>query len=437
MTGDITIHGLLKQAIVFLFINSAITIVLNKRVITASTAFWFGWIFLLTGTISFINNDLMSNYGNIEIYYISLFHKAALIGFSIGNIIAVIISSNKKVVKSLENTPLFDYSRFISDSLTDKFLIIIFFIGVVFFTQRLSVVGFGLDYFTNAREVYLEREFNIFNWIGTHLSVIVYCLIIVQGIKDSFGTMNLKRLLKVIIYCSPLFLANSTRTFLILPLINYFSSFLLMRALLFRGIKIIKIKELVFFTTVLIGLLTIFSVIGFLRGGYGSDFNAYRLVVGWPISTSYALDSWINAALNCPSTNGLMTFDWFVNFFDRIGLLDFSYEKNIIKNINKGFILSNNSASVIPRSMIPDIIFDFGKTGFFAATILITLFSQIITIIFVGKGIFKHGIATLFFIGMFMTIQDSIFSPVFVTTTFWLLVLNVYAKKNVDDSEAL
>lgn len=429
-----SIFGLLLQCFIFFAFNLLFCIKLNKTLIAGSTSFWFAWILLLLGTKSFVGNNLMQDFGEIEYSYVSLFHRAAFIGFIIGSFISYLNYHNNKG-KQVDFDSMYVLSKYLTEFVSRKILNIILIIGVIFFLTRLQQISLGSDYFTDAREIYKEREFNFFNWIGTHLTVVIYCLLIFQGVYDSFHKMNLKKLLKVILYCSPLFLANSTRTFLIFPLINYFAGFLLMRSLLTYNFKVIKRSEIFNFSLLLFSMLMIFSIIGFLRGGYGKEFSLYTTIVSWPVSTSYALESWLNAAIISDSTNGLLTFDWFANFIERIGLIDFTSEKDILTNINKGFKRHNNPAPYIPRSIIPDIIFDFGKESLFIVTFIITALSQVITINFAGKGLAKHAFASLVFIAMFMTIQKSIFSPGFVSACFWIIILNWFARSKINEYE--
>lgn len=431
-----TINFLIIQGLTLAFINIIVAKIFNKTLITGASAFWFGWLFLLFGTKSFINDGLMENFGSLEIEYISTFHQGAFLGFILGSLASLgVINQNKNYNKKpLEK--IYFFANYLSNQVTGKLLNYLLLVGSILFIQRVMSVGLNLDYFTNAREVYKERGFNIFAWIGTHLSVIISTFIVIQGINDGFEKMNMKKLFKIILFAAPLFLANATRTFLIFPLINYFASFLLMRSVLKRQYrkKIISNKEIGKFLGALGILLLIFSLIGFIRGGYGESFNPYYAIVSWPVSTSFALESWLIVAENSRGTGGLLTFDWFANFLERIGLIDFSQEKDSLRLITEGFIQSNNPAHVIPRSMIPDLIFDFGSSNLFLAILIITFIAQVTIINFTGKSLIKHKIAASLFIGMFMSIQNSILAPGFVVSIFWIFVISFYVnhkmKKN-------
>ena len=423
-----SLDTLIIQSIILALLNTFFTKLFNKTIITASVAFWFGWILLLILTRQFINDDLIKEFGSLELFYIDKFHKASFIGFFIASLFN--FNYVRKVTSLKEIEKLHLYSRYISNEITDKVLIYLLIVGLLLLLIKIKTFGLSLNFFTQARGLYNENNFDFLSWLGTHLSVIVSSLIIVQGINDGFGKFNTKKIFKIILYSSPLYLSSATRTFLIFPLLNYFSSFLLTRSYLFRfdNRKLINTKEIKKGIIILSLMLLIFSVIGFQRGGYGSSFDLYYLIASWPVSTSFALESWLVEALSSSGTNGLLTFNWFANFLDRIGLLNYTVEKNSLIEIREYFISTGNSAAVIPRSMLPELIFDFGKEAFFYVTILITFISQHISIRFSGRNIIKHKFATAFFIAMFMSIQTSIFSPGFVVSIFWIILLNLYVK---------
>ncbi|AUS05838.1 O-antigen polymerase [Pseudotamlana carrageenivorans] len=422
------LQQLLIQIIIFAIINIKLALALNKRIITAATSFWTGWLFLILGTISFQNNGLINKMGSLELYYISRLHIGAFLGFSLGSMILSIKKTSSK--SKINLTRLHEKSIILSEVISKRFLNILLIIGLIFFAQRISQVGLSANIFSELRSVYNKRSFNFFSWLGTHISVIVYFFIIVQGIKDNFDGMNLKKLFKIILYASPLFLANATRTFLIFPLIHYFSSFLLMRAYCSKKLIIINKREL---KKIVLGfgtMLLIFSTIGFFRGGYGEKLNLYLTIVGWPVSTSGALDSWLTDSIyNAGETNGFLNFGWFANFSDRLGLIDYSKEKEVLISTLFEFLKNNNSAAVIPRSIIPDIIYDFGINSVLTTMLILSFISQIITINFTGKSIPKHVLSGLFFVGSFMTIQNTYFSPGFISLLFWAFFFNFLLTK--------
>lgn len=425
------IDSLIFQGLIFAILNTLICKIINKTLITASFAYWSGWLVLLILTKKFIKDDLIPDFGSLSLHYVALFHQVSFVGFFLGSIVNINFSKKSINVNRLDKILIL--SSNISNGI-NRYLIYILIIGSILFINKVRTHGFNLDFFTNVRADYNERNFNFLNWIGIHLSVIVSTLIIVQGINDGFKTLNIKKLFKIILFSAPLYLSSGTRTFLIFPIINYFSSFILFRSFLSRYgksifIKFDEIKKILKLTGI---MLVVFSLIGFVRGGYGSSFDLFYVIAAWPVSTSFALESWLFEAIYSDGTNGLLTFDWFSNFFHRVGIIDFSQEKNELINIDYYFKKTGNPASVIPRSMIPDLIFDFGKDSFIIATLIITSISQYISIRFIGISIVKHFLATLFFIAMFMTIQDSIFSPGFVVSLFWVIVINFFTNKKLN-----
>jgi hypothetical protein len=168
---------------------------------------------------------------------------------------------------------------------------------------------------------------------------------------------------------------------------------------------------------------------GFLRGGYGEKFDILYTIVIWPVSTLTAMDDWVAAALTSERTYGLNTFGWFANIFSRFGLIDTTSTTNAMQSVLYYFEDVNNSARVIPRSILPDIIFDFGSQSVFFVMALIAFLLEFVSRRFVGAGIFLHVLAVQAFFSSGMTIQISIFNPPVVVALFWAAVLALYMRK--------
>lgn len=423
MFVDLDIQGLLLQSIFFAVISIGVSKKLNFTFINAASAFWFGWITLVTGTISYINSGEMDALSSKEIYYISQLHFGVFIGFLLASI-TVSLLGQPSVKEPLNK--LINISKFISEAVTDKILNLLLIIGLIFFIERSTRIGFSLEFFADAREVYLERNFNYFEWLGRHLSVTVNFCIIMIGANDAIEGMRLKKIGKVILYSAPLYLASGTRTFLLFPILGYLTSFLLIRGAFIKksNIKLGEIKSLTILFTI---VLLVFSIIGFIRGGYGEEFSLYRTIVSWPVSTSFALESWVSVAeLN--NTNGLLIFDWFIRTINDIGLLDYSTEIETMNNITLSFIKNNNSAAFIPKSIIPEIIFDFGNSYFFLVSIIMGFIWQYGSLRLNGRGVVLHTIAVLLTYISFKSIQGGLLNSVFVVTIFWAIFFNVLIK---------
>jgi oligosaccharide repeat unit polymerase len=420
MINCVDAQGLLVQAIVLGFFSIGLTKHLNSTYVSAASAFWFGWILLLLGTVSYIDSGDMDKFGEIEVYYISTFHLSTFIGFLLGSIRVSFYS------KSSINHPLNKLilsSKYITEVVTDKLLNILLIVGLIFFAERVIRVGFTINFFTDVRTVHLERSFNLFEWFGRHLTVIINFCIIMLGVNQAVEGMQLKKVGKVILFSAPLFLASGTRTFLIFPILGYLMSFLLIRGAFMKtsNLKSVEIKSLLYLFSI---VLLIFSIIGFYRGGYGDEFSLYKMIVSWPVSTSFALDSWLSVAETSSGTNGLLTFEWFVKTLDKVGIMNYSQEMEYMKSVNSGFIESGNSAAFIPKSIIPDIIFDFGKNSVFIVSIIMGFILQYGSLRFNGRGVVLHTIAVLLTYSAFSTIQGSFFGSIFIITVFWSIVFN-------------
>lgn len=420
MINCVDTQDLLVQAIVLGFFSVGLTKHLNSTYVSATSAFWFSWIVLLLGTVSYIDSGDMDKFGVKEIYYISTFHSAAFIGFLLGSI-RVSFYSKSSIKKPLNK--LIVCSKYITERVTDKLLNLLLIVGLVFFAERVLRVGLTINFFADVRMVYLERSFNVFEWLGRHLSVIINFCIIMLGVNQAIEGMQLKKVGKVILFSAPLFLASGTRTFLIFPILGYLMSFLLIRGSFMKksNLKFVEIKYLLYFSST---VLLIFSIIGFYRGGYGDEFSLYKTIVSWPVSTSFALDSWLSVAESSGGTNGLLTFEWFAKTLDKLGIMNYSQEMEYMKSVNTEFIKSGNSAAFIPKSIIPDIIFDFGKNSVFIVSVILGFTLQYGSLRFNGRGVILHTIAVLLMYSAFSTIQGSFLGSIFIITVFWSIVFN-------------
>ena len=402
-------------------INAIINKLSYKSVLSASLAFWLGWFFLMLGSLSFMKNDLMDSFSSLELDTFYTFFVWCFWGFLLGSLINF---GSKKRVKSVHKLLLL--SNYITENYFRKFLKIILVIGIVFFLLRVAEVGLTVSFFSDVRNLYIQRNFSFLQWLGTHCTVIVYFMLILLGVRDAHNELNIKFLLRAILFASPLFLANGTRTFLIAPILNYLASYLLTRSTLrkrfFSRIELYRISSL-------LGLsLLIFTVIGFSRGGYGDSFNFYLPIVGWPVSTAQEFSYWLNAAINSGPTNGYLTSGWFASTLQRLHLASFGNEEILVSNVISDFRDNNLSAAYVPRSIIPDLIFDFGYKRLAISSFILALFMQVGVNLLRSKSMISHTISVVFLVGAFMTIQKSIFSPGSVVLIFWSIVATYYVQ---------
>ncbi len=419
------ISNVLLQTLVLGFVSILITWIRTKRIVSAALAYWFGWAFLLFGSWIALNNYWIVNIDSRSLYFILQLHYGAFIGFSLGSL----FTSQKNNQKSFEK--LYYYVNKIINKISRKILLLLFFIGTIFLIERILTVGLNLNYLSNVREVYNHREDSLIARIGSQVSVIVNFIIIMLAVKDSKEEINFKLLLLTILAASPLGLANGGRIFLLNYIILYFASLVLCRDSYKNNRFLLSTKEWRNFGILIGSVLFIFAIMGYLRGGYGSSFNMFYTILIWPVSTMGAMGSWISSALHGQQTHGLNTFGWLADFLNRLGLMNFSLEKMRMQSVVDYFNSIQNSASSVPRSIIPDLIFDFGKNGVFWGMIFISWILQYATLSFSRKGIFYHTFATISLVGAFMTIQGSVLTPGVSATLFWGAVFSILIRGKI------
>lgn len=416
---NISFDELYYILIFFSVMSILITYITSKTYITASTAFWFGWFFLLSGASYAIEEHWIRIMSPITIEYLLDLFIGAFFGFNIASIIFPV----KKNIYAYNI--LLDKTNFILDKLSNKFLIILFLLGSAFLIQRIAQVGFNMDYLENARNLYNQNNRQFIDKIATHIGVIVSFLIILIAVKDSKNGVNVKYLAMVVLSAAPLGLANGGRTFLLNYLILYMSSLLLIKGVYGKERYLLSKEEWVQVLIYLFSLLFIFSILGFFRGGYGKEFDMLYTILIWPISTMGAMDTWISTALSSKGTNGYFSFGWFSSFFNGIGIIDYNQEYLRIKQVFFGFMKTHNSAAFIPKSILPDLIFDFGKMGPLIGMFIISLILQLFTLKFVGKGVFLHVLGSLSILAAFNSIQTSVPTPPIVVTLVWAFIFSI------------
>lgn len=403
-------------------LNLALRVVLRQPLVSASLAFWFGWWFLVSGGALVVDRG----WREIELYsapYIELLFHGAFAGFLVGTLVGAL---RKPPQHYLE---LVNLSNYLLEKFGRRVLWSLFLIGGVFFAQRVAMVGLSFDYLSEVRAAYNLRQGSAMLRIGSHLSVLMTAMIAVRGIQDSYYGVNIRALLITIAAGAPLGLANGGRAFLMSYTLTYLVSLLLCRSHFSRSPLGLNAQELFRFGGLIAFLLTIFALMGFLRGGYGSELNVLYTVIIWPVSTLQAMDSWVLTAIGSDRTFGLHSFGWLADFAGRIKLIDVSEASGVMRDVLWGFEDTNNSARVIPRSILPDLIFDFGEGGIFVGMAGIAFLLEFVTARYPGRGLFRHLLATQCLLGSFMTIQNSVVSPGFAITLFWGAVLTYAARK--------
>jgi oligosaccharide repeat unit polymerase len=395
--------------------------VIAKTWVSANSSYWAGWIFVLYASVVCEANGWgYKRATEIALSNILLLHIGATAGFFIANIFC---HGTKPEPASLQK--IFVLSRDIVQNFSSKIYLLLFIVGLLFFYERINDVGFSSNFLTDAREVYVQRNVSTIARIGSHVSVIAIFMMILLGVVDSVLGINVSRLLLVILAGTPLGLANAGRIFLFSYLLTYLTSLLLFRSLNRNGARLGSIDEAVKIGGLVVFLAIVFSILGFLRGGYGNVFNPLHTILVWPASSIFALDSWSKAALSVPPMHGLNSLGWIADFLDRLSLIDFTHQKKYLNAIVFHFNSMNDSAAVIPRTIIPDLIMDFGRNGLVYGMMGIAFITQLITIRMSHFGIFSFSFSTLTIFALFHTIQGSILSSNFCVATFWAFVFSI------------
>lgn len=403
-------------------LNLALRVVLRLPLASASLAFWFGWWFLVSGGVLVVNRG----WGEIGLYsapYVEMLFHGAFAGFLVGTLVGSFRKPPQQYLK------LVGLSNYMLDTHGRKVLWAIFLIGGVVFVQRLATVGLSSDYLSEVRGIYNQGQGSALLRIGSHLSVLLITLIVLRGIRDSYYGLDIRGLLITIVAGAPLGLANGGRMFLMSYTLAYFASLLLCRSHFSRNPLWLNAQELFRSGGLIALLLTIFALMGFVRGGYGDELSVVYAVIIWPVSTFQAMDAWVFAAIGSDRTYGLHSFGWLADFAARLKLIDVSEATGVMRDVLLGFEETHNSARVIPRSILPDLIFDFGEHAIFVSMAVIAFLLEFVTTRYPGRGLFWHVLAVQCFLGSFTTIQNSVVSPGFAITLFWGAVLAYAARK--------
>lgn len=419
---DTGFDSLLRLIYLYGGLTLVLRIALRQPPVSASLAFWFGWWFLVSGGALVVEKG-WREIGLYSAPYIEMLFHGAFAGFVIGTLVG---AANKPPQHYLKLVAISDY---LFDTYGRKVLWALFVMGGVFLAQRVAMVGLSFDYLSEVRSIYSQREGGALLRIGSHLSVLMTTLIVVRGIRDSYYGVNIRGLLITIAAGAPLGLANGGRTFLMSYTLAYLSSLLLCRSHFSRNPLAVNAQELYRLGGFIVLLLIVFAVMGFVRGGYGDELDVVYTVIIWPVSTFQAMDTWVFTAIGSDRTYGLNSLGWLSDFAARLTLIDVSEVRDVMEDVLLGFEVTHNTARVIPRSILPDLIFDFGEGGIFASMAVIAFLLEFVTSRYPGRGLFLHVLAVQCLLASFMTIQNSVISPVFAINIFWGAVLALAARK--------
>lgn len=387
------------------------------RFICASLGFWFAWVFVLTSSYYGEYRGWM----NINPYifqYVEKMSFGAFIGFFIADLVCF---CNPKI-NVLSFLKLEKISIFVINKYASRVVNIIFILGMIALVTRIMQVGLSFNYLTEARQNFInEQDYSLLVQILSHLMSILTVLLILKGVKDSRTYLDIKGITKILLMVSPLYISNATRTFLLLIPLPYFLSFIISRSIINGKINLGR-KNITILVFILTFIGFIFSIIGFFRGGYGEEFDILYTILMWPSGTIDVMDIWIDQAINSPPAYGYYLFNWPFDIVQRLGIINFSAQFKAMADIQNFFLNTNSTAFFIPRSILPDLILDFGVDGIIPGMILVGFVLQFISF-FAGQSIVLQVSAVLSILGCWESIGSSSFGASYFVPIFWAFVL--------------
>lgn len=410
--------SLILLNILFLVISSATSKKKYGTTICASTFYWFSWVSVEIACLICDEYEwTVKPISDIAINYIFVAHLGAFMGF-------LLCDLTSKFKENVTSDKLIDNCNYLIHRFSKPVYLLTLIFGLLILRERISIIGFNLNFLTKAREIFNLNEFNILIWFGTHFSIIISIFMILYGLIDSKTGFDIKRIIYPTLIAAPLNIASGTRTFLVAYLLPYGVSYLLAKSKLHNAAHSPK-RNLLSSFAVIIFIFFIFSLLGQLRGNEGKadDFNPVALILGWPASTLTALESWLPAAIDSPSTMGTLSFEWPSRVLSKLNLINYDGYVKIVGDVANNFrLLDSDSSDVVPKSIIPDLIFDFGKNLLIFCMMILCYLLQYISVNYSKVNIFKHSIACVSIIAASLTIQQSIFSSSLSITLVWAYI---------------
>lgn len=397
----------------------ALIFLLKRPIVSPATAYWFGWIAVLSLTyVTELCNWLPYHFSARALSVIERMHIGALLGFTLASLVNTRSRYALHEARSLSQ----DVTR-IHSYLSTRLLLSLFGIGLVLFAERVARGGLDL---TGLRQLYNERSGSFLGWIGSHLTVLCGVLIGSEAVYDARATFNLKKLVLFVLASAPLSLAYGGRIFLLAFPLHYFASFLLLRSWSRRGVKLLSWRELGHAGLLLIVLLLIFAIMGFTRGGYGHRLNVVRTIVVWPVSSVAALDSWSQQAGAERPTYGTLLFDTPLRWLERLGVLRNSRSgAERMDQIVAYFRSKTMTAAVIPPTIAPTLIIDFGESGILASSMALAFAIELAAGLLAVRGWIQHRVASQLVVASFMTIQFNPFQSAFFAALAWIVAIGL------------
>jgi hypothetical protein len=399
---------------------------LNRTWISAATAYWVGWLFV-------IGACAVSDYYSWNNRYatqaacdsILTLHISAAVGFTLGSLMAGRVERRLTVPAALQSV---QRSQRVLELLSRNVLFTVFVLGCAFLTNSAAAAGgFSLR---DVRSAYIDHDIGVIELVATHAYMLLCALAALRGTQDGIVGARIKWLGTLIVASAPLGLGNAGRIFLLQVLLIYSFPFMLSRSQAPQRSGSQKRHELRQLLALGLACVVAFALIGGLRNrSDGESRNPLMEVLAWPASSIDVLDSWISVAENFTPADGGVSFEWLARNLERFHLVDLSDVHNELAAATRRLGVEGDNAAYVPKTIIPELIMDFGRTAFPVAMAITAVILQFVSVRLRGRSPFATVVAAMALFGAFCSVQGGVLRPDVCLVVFWTLVLATLARK--------
>jgi hypothetical protein len=282
------------------------------------------------------------------------------------------------------------------------------------------------------RTNFVGKELTWAQWVSTHISVLCTLIVIVAAAEDGAkGRPRLGTLAVVTLAGMPLAISEGGRGFILAGLTWYMFSYLSASASCSRLKKETAREIFRTFAAPVCGLLFLFGTLGYWRNQPAAEFNPLRHVLSWPASSISALDVWCEAARRTDVHPGYYSLQYPMVLLDRMGFITLEAASETERAILLAMQASGDTAWCIPKTVIPELIFDFGSAGSKIAIVVLAFLLQWISIAARRSGLVSHVFATMSLLWAFQTVQGGLLNPAACLVIAYAIALKYFSKKLV------
>lgn len=395
--------------------------IINIPIFSPALGYWAGWI-TVSSFSWYCEFEGWLYFDPDFLGFILFSHFGALFGIITADIFSTLSTRDLRNQHIISDIKIFETYQ-------TAILVVLFSVGTLLLFEQISRSGFSSEYLSVAREQHLMREDSLVRRIGSQLSVIANVVAIIFGVNDAVKGVKIRRIAILLLASAPLGLSSASRIFLMNYTLFYLISLMSFRSMNTKFLSILTSGEVGKLLFIFCFSAAIFSFLGFIRGGYGHEFSMLYNIMIWPSSTLGAIDEWIREAIVAQPANGYLTLGYFSDTMIQLGINPLAWSRQSLDVAQDYFLSTRNSALYIPRSYVPDLIFDFGPTYYVAGSYLL-LFSLQFTFRRLSRGhIYSHALSVVLVYAAFMTIQNPPFSPWAIATVFWSFILGAVLQR--------